>query len=66
MSYNSEVLPTGNANNHNNKRSAFSRFLATVEWLGNLLPHPITLFCPVCGGHCGTQWYCLLGRAERC
>lgn len=22
----------------------FSRFLATVEWLGNLLPHPITLF----------------------
>lgn len=23
---------------------AFSRFLATVEWLGNLLPHPVTLF----------------------
>ncbi len=22
----------------------FSRFLAAVEWLGNLLPHPITLF----------------------
>ena len=22
----------------------FSRFLGTVEWLGNLLPHPITLF----------------------
>lgn len=22
----------------------FGRFLATVEWLGNLLPHPITLF----------------------
>ena len=22
----------------------FSRFLATVEWLGNLLPHPVTLF----------------------
>ena len=22
----------------------FSRFLASVEWLGNLLPHPITLF----------------------
>ena len=22
----------------------FNRFLATVEWLGNLLPHPITLF----------------------
>ena len=22
----------------------FSRFLTTVEWLGNLLPHPVTLF----------------------
>lgn len=44
MSYESEVLPTGNAKNTSNKRSAFSRFLAAVEWLGNLLPHPITLF----------------------
>ncbi|MGI9273728.1 MAG: AbgT family transporter [Endozoicomonas sp.] len=44
MSYSSEVLPTGDADNSNNKRSAFSRFLAAVEWLGNLLPHPITLF----------------------
>lgn len=26
------------------KRNAFTRFLDTVEWLGNLLPHPITLF----------------------
>ena len=23
---------------------AFAKFLATVEWLGNLLPHPVTLF----------------------
>ncbi len=23
---------------------AFGRFLSTVEWLGNLLPHPVTLF----------------------
>ncbi len=23
---------------------AFSKFLSTVEWLGNLLPHPVTLF----------------------
>ena len=23
---------------------AFARFLAAVEWLGNLLPHPVTLF----------------------
>jgi aminobenzoyl-glutamate transport protein len=22
----------------------FARFLAAVEWLGNLLPHPVTLF----------------------
>jgi aminobenzoyl-glutamate transport protein len=25
-------------------RSAFARFLRFVEWLGNLLPHPVTLF----------------------
>lgn len=25
-------------------RNAFTRFLDTVEWLGNLLPHPVTLF----------------------
>ena len=44
MSYGSKVLPAGNAQNDNNESSAFSRFLATVEWLGNLLPHPVTLF----------------------
>lgn len=26
----------------------FNKFLATVEWLGNLLPHPITLFALFC------------------
>ncbi|MDP3658083.1 MAG: AbgT family transporter [Brevundimonas sp.] len=26
------------------KRNAFTRFLDFVEWLGNLLPHPVTLF----------------------
>ena len=26
------------------KRGAFTRFLDGVEWLGNLLPHPVTLF----------------------
>ncbi len=26
------------------KRDAFTRFLDAVEWLGNLLPHPVTLF----------------------
>jgi aminobenzoyl-glutamate transport protein len=27
-----------------NGRGAFNRFLSAVEWLGNLLPHPVTLF----------------------
>jgi aminobenzoyl-glutamate transport protein len=43
---------SNNNSNNNSPNSAddlsqngwFSRFLATVEWLGNLLPHPITLF----------------------
>lgn len=26
------------------KRNVFTRFLDGVEWLGNLLPHPVTLF----------------------
>jgi aminobenzoyl-glutamate transport protein len=26
------------------RRGAFARFLDVVEWLGNLLPHPVTLF----------------------
>ncbi len=30
------------------KRSLFTRFLDTVEWLGNLLPHPVTLFASFC------------------
>lgn len=30
------------------KRGWFTRFLDTVEWLGNLLPHPITLFVFFC------------------
>lgn len=28
----------------NGKRGWFTRFLDTVEWFGNLLPHPVTLF----------------------
>jgi aminobenzoyl-glutamate transport protein len=28
----------------NEERTAFTRFLDAVEWLGNLLPHPVTLF----------------------
>ncbi|MEL6729220.1 MAG: AbgT family transporter [Pseudomonadota bacterium] len=32
------------------KRNAFSRFLDGVEWLGNLLPHPVTLFAILAAG----------------
>ena len=37
-----------NAAPESGKRSAFTRFLDTVEWLGNLLPHPVTLFAIFC------------------
>lgn len=30
------------------KNGWFNRFLATVEFLGNMLPHPITLFALFC------------------
>ncbi len=32
------------------RRGIFARFLDAVEWLGNLLPHPVTLFALICGG----------------
>ena len=32
------------------RRGLFARFLEFVEWLGNLLPHPVTLFAIICGG----------------
>jgi len=32
----------------NQPKGWFAKFLATVEWLGNLLPHPITLFALFC------------------
>ncbi|MDX1570274.1 MAG: AbgT family transporter [Xanthomonadales bacterium] len=31
------------------ERGWFRRFLDAVEWLGNLLPHPVTLFAILCG-----------------
>ncbi|MCX7552770.1 AbgT family transporter [Marinicella sp. S1101] len=42
-----------NKSNNNNEQNPqqqgwFAKFLATVEWLGNLLPHPITLFALFC------------------
>ncbi len=30
------------------RRGLFARFLDAVEWLGNLLPHPVTLFAIIC------------------
>ncbi|MEX1025596.1 MAG: AbgT family transporter [Planctomycetota bacterium] len=30
------------------RRGVFARFLDLVEWLGNLLPHPVTLFALIC------------------
>ena len=30
------------------KQGALARFLDGVEWLGNLLPHPVTLFALIC------------------
>ena len=32
------------------KRNTFTRFLDGVEWLGNLLPHPVTLFAVLAFG----------------
>lgn len=32
------------------QRTWFTRFLDVVEWLGNLLPHPVTLFAMFAGG----------------
>ncbi|SET27883.1 AbgT family transporter [Thalassotalea agarivorans] len=34
--------------NTNNNKGLFNRFLSTVEFFGNLLPHPITLFAIFC------------------
>lgn len=36
-------MAQGNAE-HSTRRGWFTRFLDSVEWLGNLLPHPVTLF----------------------
>ena len=37
-------LPATTTQYAKGKRNAFTRFLDGVEWLGNLLPHPVTLF----------------------
>lgn len=35
-------------NSPNPQRRGFTRFLDALEWLGNLLPHPVTLFALFC------------------
>lgn len=40
----------------NGKSGAFTRFLNFVEWLGNLLPHPVTLFALLCVLILGVSW----------
>ena len=37
-------MTTGQPQAAVSRRNAFTRFLDAVEWLGNLLPHPVTLF----------------------
>ena len=50
MSTNSETDAPHNPENRQDKGGIFSRFLDVVEWLGNLLPHPVTLFALICVG----------------
>ncbi|MBU2969428.1 AbgT family transporter [Pseudoalteromonas sp. C2R02] len=41
-------MTTTTASAPNKEKGWFNRFLATVEFLGNMLPHPITLFALFC------------------
>lgn len=47
MSSQSNIAPN-QQNNDQQNNGLFNRFLATVEFLGNMLPHPITLFAIFC------------------
>ncbi|MCH8568254.1 MAG: AbgT family transporter [Balneolales bacterium] len=44
------VQPDIARNDIKNEKNWFTRFLNFVEWLGNLLPHPVTLFALFCAG----------------
>jgi aminobenzoyl-glutamate transport protein len=44
MSENPKIKDPNVPDREPEKRSFFTRFLDFVEWLGNLLPHPVTLF----------------------
>ncbi len=47
---------TDDERNAPRRRGVFARFLDLVEWLGNLLPHPVTLFALLCVGVLVTSW----------
>jgi len=44
----SNAAPNQQNSDQQNNKGLFNRFLATVEFLGNMLPHPITLFAIFC------------------
>ncbi len=44
----SSAVPPSSPSGNPSRKSAFDRFLNGVEWLGNLLPHPVTLFAILC------------------
>lgn len=44
----SNTAPNQKNSDQQNNKGLFNRFLATVEFLGNMLPHPITLFAIFC------------------
>ena len=50
MSNEGERGGAGPAPEKKTRRGPFDRFLGTVEFLGNLLPHPVTLFAIFCLG----------------
>ena len=47
---------TSTSDNDRPRRGPFARFLDAVEWLGNLLPHPVTLFALICVAVLGLSW----------
>src|SRR5690625_2703116 len=44
MSKHPQTDDSPTSNRSNSQKTLFTRFLDLVEWLGNLLPHPVTLF----------------------
>ena len=44
----SKAVDTADSSSEEKQSGLFNRFLASVEFLGNMLPHPITLFALFC------------------